>query len=158
VPRDQWCSPTGLEMHQISLVSSQALLVKIVTEILFGQCILAKAIKQPSWQQITDQRTMKRQRPRDMYAQERTNPQGQKVGTGVAPWRPWRVRHCRSRIIQAITWTTLCKHHWKYFVRGGLRRTTTFKQQENNVVGRSTLPESWETLTHQSHMFSQERK
>ena len=60
-------------------MSSQALLVKIVTEMLFGQCtfsesrrsylifhldsnkqhffFLAKAIKQPSWQQITDQRT-----------------------------------------------------------------------------------------------------
>jgi len=48
-----------------------------------------------------------------MYVQERTKPQGQKVGTGVAPWRPWRVR-CRSRIIEAITWTTLCKHHSKY--------------------------------------------
>ena len=37
---------------------------------------------------ITNQRTKKRQRPRHMYAQERTKPQGQKVGTGVAPWRP----------------------------------------------------------------------
>jgi len=59
------------------------------------------------------------------------------------------VRHCRSRIIQASIWTILCKHHWKYFVRGGLRRTTTFKQQENNAACRSTLPESCETLTHQ---------
>jgi len=83
-----------------------------------------------------------------MYAQERRKPQGQKEGTGVAPWRPWRVRHCQSRIIQAITWATLCKHHWKYFVRDGLIRTTTFNEQENNAVGRSTLPESSETLTH----------
>ena len=80
-----------------------------------GNAPLAKAIKQPSWQQITDHRTKKRQRPRHMYVQERTKSQGRKVGTGVAPWRPRRVRHCRSRIIQAITWTTLCKHHWKYY-------------------------------------------
>jgi len=84
-----------------------------------------------------------------MYAQDRTKPQGPKVGTGVVPWRPWRVRHCQSRIIQASTWTTLFKHYGKYYVRGGLIRTTTFKQQENNAVGRSTLPESSETLTHQ---------
>jgi len=117
-----------------------------------GNAPLAKAIKQPSWQQITDQRTKKVQRPRHMYAQERTKPQGQKEGTGVAPWRPWRVRLCRSRIIQAITWATLCKHHWKYFqvVRGGLIRTTIFKEQENNAVGTSTLPESSETLTNNS--------
>ena len=44
---------------------------------------------------------------------------------------------------------TLFKHHWKYFVRGGLIRTTTLKEQANNAVGRSTLPESSETLTHQ---------
>jgi len=43
-------------------------------------------------------------------------------------------------------------------VRGGLIRTTTFKQQENNAVGRSNLPESWETLTHQSHRFNKQRK
>jgi len=46
-------------------------------------------------------------------------------------------------------WATLFKHHWKHLVRGGLIRTTTFKEQENNAVGRSTLPESSETLTHQ---------
>jgi len=58
------------------------------------------------------------------------------------------VRHCLSRIIQASIWTTSCKHHWKHFVRGGLIRTTTFKQQEDNAVDRSTvraLPESCET-------------
>jgi len=93
-----------------------------------------------------------------MYAQERTKPQGQKVGKGVAPWRPWWVRHCRSRIIQASTWTASCKYHWEYFVRGGLIRTTTFKQQDNNAVGRSTLPELWETLTHQSHRVHKQRK
>jgi len=38
-------------------------------------------MKQPSWQQITDHRIKERQRPRHMYAQERTKPQGQKVGT-----------------------------------------------------------------------------
>jgi len=43
----------------------QAVLVKIVTEILFWQCNFGEAMKQPSWQQITDQRTSKkRQRPR----------------------------------------------------------------------------------------------
>ena len=64
------------------------------------------------------------------------------------------MRHCRSIIIQASTRPTLCKHDWNYFERFELRRTTTFKEQENNEVGRSTLPESWETLTHQSHRFS----
>jgi len=29
-----------------------------------------------------------------MYAQERTKQQVQEVGTGVAPWRLWRVGHC----------------------------------------------------------------
>jgi len=142
----------------MSLVCSLHCSTKLGLRYSSGNAPLAKAIKQPSWQQIIDQRTKKRQRPRHMYAQERTKPQGQKVGTGVEPWRPWRVRHCRSRIIQASTWATLCKHHWKYLVRGGLRRTTTFKQQENNIVGRLTLPESWETLAHQSHRFSKERK
>jgi len=46
-------------------------------------------------------------------------------------------------------WATLSKHHWKYFVRGGLISTTTFKEKRKNAVGRSTLPESSETLTHQ---------
>jgi len=40
---------------------------------------LWRNIKQPSWQQITDQRTKKRQRPRNVYAQEGTKPQVQKV-------------------------------------------------------------------------------
>jgi len=66
-----------------------------------------RTMTQPSWQHITDQHTRKRQRPRHMYVQEATKPQGQKVGMGVVPWRPWRVRHCRSIIIQAITWATL---------------------------------------------------
>jgi len=112
---------------------------------------LWRTMKQPSWQQITDQRTKKRQRPRHMYAQERTKLQGQRLGTGVVPWRPWRVRHCRSIIIQASTWATLFKNDSKYFERGGLRRTTTFKEQGKNAVGRSTLPKSGETLTHQSY-------
>ena len=55
-------------------------------------------------------------------------------------------------------WATLFKHHWKHFVRGGLINTTTFKEQENNAVGRSTLPESSETLTHQWHRFSLVKK
>ena len=129
-------------------MSSQALLVKIVTKILCGQCTFSKS----------RQTTVLAARPRHMYAQERTKPQGQKVGKGVAPWRPWWVRHCRTRIIQASTWTASCKYHWEYFVRGGLIRTTTFKQQDNNAVGRSTLPELWETLTHQSHRVHKQTK
>ena len=54
------------------------------------------------------------------------------------------------------------KHHRKYFVRGGLKRKTSFKQQANNTerkkIGRFILPESWETLTHESHRFTKERK
>jgi len=78
---------------------------------------LWRTMKQPSWQQITDQRTKKRQRPGHMYARKRTQPQGQKLGTSVVPWRPWRARHCRSVIIQASTWAILCKHDWKWMAR-----------------------------------------
>jgi len=46
-------------------VSSQVVLVKIETEILLGQCTFGEAMKQPSWQQITDQRTLKKNRDLD---------------------------------------------------------------------------------------------
>ena len=41
------------------------MLVKIVTEILFWLCTFGEAIKQLSWQQITDQRTKKQDRDID---------------------------------------------------------------------------------------------
>jgi hypothetical protein len=70
-------------------------LVKIVTEaeILFWQC----AFGEPGNNRLGRRsKTSALRKDRDldhMYAQERTNPQGQEVDTGTAPWRPWRVRH-----------------------------------------------------------------
>jgi len=72
-----------------------------------GNAPLAKAIKQPSWQQITDQRTKKRQRPRHIFPQERTKPQLQNVGTGVAELQfcSQRDRLCGSRLLPSAAKT-----------------------------------------------------
>jgi len=42
VPRDQWRAPNRVGKASIGPVSSQALLLKIVTKILFGQCTFSK--------------------------------------------------------------------------------------------------------------------
>ena len=65
-------------------------------------------MKQPSWQQVTDQRTKKRQGPRHMYAQEGTKPQGQKVCTGVIICLTEQTRHVdRSRWVWWRTWVVI---------------------------------------------------
>ena len=89
------CPPTRVGKAPNKPSVLQAVLVKIVTEaeILFWQC----AFGEPGNNRLGSRsKTSALRKDRDldhMYAQERTNPQGQEVDTGTAPWRPWWVRH-----------------------------------------------------------------
>jgi len=154
-PRDQWCPPTRVGKASNNPSVLQTVLVKIVTEILFWHCAFGE-----QWNNRLDSRsqTSALRKDRDLNhisAQERTKQQGQEVGTGAAPWKPqWRVRHCWNIIIQASTW-----QHYPSTIGSILREVgSQGQQQPKNIVGRSTLPESWETLTHQPHRFSKERQ
>ena len=77
------------------------------------------------------QRTKKRQRPRPHVNARENKTTTARSGYGCCTLETLKGETCRNIILQASTWATSCKHDWKYFEGGGLRRTTAFKTKSN---------------------------